>query len=417
MKILKLLIISCLIMLCLVAKVQASNENHIIIIDTGSTGTRAHIFAYKKETKLPYELQYIYEVGQIRQTPGVTQYINDPKGLEKYIAQLFKKTHKILALQERNNTPVYLFATAGLRNLPKEDQTKLISALETTVAQSIKNNHYQAPKTIDKHVSMITGNAEAMFGWLSVNYLMQKLNAKSLAHGNTYGVVDMGGASTEITFLPQTSPLNHYQGFLFHQNLYLLYSYSYATYGLEQAKRLTSKEYPAVTKHCYPHSGQGDFIQCLSLLQKFVYKPNKVKTCHAQYGDSNCSLMGVYQPKLNNIQFIGIDKYYHVFKILGLADNIASVEQLNKKAQQFCQTPWTTLTALYPNFDKKTLNNVCFAAAWYYTILKGYNLTDNSPFIVTDHIVNQSSDWPLGAAIYLLTQPKLPNSLYKRVMD
>jgi len=49
------------------------------------------------------------------------------------------------------------------------------------------------------NIAFKTGEEEAAFGWMTVNYALGKLQGDPEA---TVGALDMGGASTQITFVP-----------------------------------------------------------------------------------------------------------------------------------------------------------------------------------------------------------------------
>lgn len=64
---------------------------------------------------------------------------------------------------------------------------------------SVRNYLSTTPfKFQDKWARVISGEEEGVFGWITVNYLASTLVPQG---GTTLGALDLGGASTQITFV------------------------------------------------------------------------------------------------------------------------------------------------------------------------------------------------------------------------
>src|SRR3989338_3777919 len=83
-------------------------------------------------------------------------------------------------------------------------------------------------------VKTISGKMEGVYDWLALNYLK---NTLTLPSKNTFGVLDMGGASTEITFATHEniSPNNKFIVNI-NNHAYQLYSHSYLGLGQDVAR-------------------------------------------------------------------------------------------------------------------------------------------------------------------------------------
>jgi Golgi apyrase len=61
----------------------------------------------------------------------------------------------------------------------------------------------------DLHVQVIPGETEGLYGWIAANYLLGGFDQPDKHdHGkghNTYGFLDMGGASAQIAFAPNAT--------------------------------------------------------------------------------------------------------------------------------------------------------------------------------------------------------------------
>jgi len=127
-----------------------------------------------------------------------------------------------------STTPLFLKATAGMRLLPQEDQDAILAVIRELFQKS--PFRFDA----DSWASVISGQDEGVFGWLTVNHLTDKLEAG--VPFNTFGALDLGGASTQITFVPASTPAQDGYELSLSKMSYELFSKSYLSYGSDQAK-------------------------------------------------------------------------------------------------------------------------------------------------------------------------------------
>lgn len=99
--------------------------------------------------------------------------------------------------------PIFLKATAGMRTLSIEKRQRIIE----TVRDLFNNSTYCPFWDQKERVRVISGEEEAVYGWAGVNFLLGNLMMNSEGAGEaggsaiqTYGALDMGGASTQISF-------------------------------------------------------------------------------------------------------------------------------------------------------------------------------------------------------------------------
>lgn len=92
---------------------------------------------------------------------------------------------------------------------------------------------FRAP---EYQVRIINGTEEGLAGWISTNMLMKQLFSSSWPN-ETFGVSDLGGASTQLSFHAPSALQDRYTMELFDQQ-YDLYSHSYLCYGIEQVRRV-----------------------------------------------------------------------------------------------------------------------------------------------------------------------------------
>ncbi|KAI2571983.1 ectonucleoside triphosphate diphosphohydrolase 5 (inactive), partial [Homo sapiens] len=161
-----------------------------IMFDAGSTGTRIHVYTFVQ--KMPGQLPILE--GEVFDSvkPGLSAFVDQPKQGAETVQGLLEVAKDSIPRSHWKKTPVVLKATAGLRLLP-EHKAK---ALLFEVKEIFRKSPFLVPKG---SVSIMDGSDEGILAWVTVNFLTGQL------HGHrqeTVGTLDLGGASTQITFLP-----------------------------------------------------------------------------------------------------------------------------------------------------------------------------------------------------------------------
>ncbi|XP_060836390.1 ectonucleoside triphosphate diphosphohydrolase 5-like [Rhopalosiphum padi] len=172
---------------------QQSNQNHqlncAVIIDAGSTGSKVLAAAFKKTDDIYLLDNYIFK----REEGGLAEYADDEKKREEIIRHLLSQAEDFM---NKNpycaRTPLLLRATAGLRML-NEKSVEIINQ-----AKGIFNEYSSIFQVDDNSVEIMDGSDEGLFAWFTVNYLLKRI--KDLE--NSVAVLDLGGASLQITFYP-----------------------------------------------------------------------------------------------------------------------------------------------------------------------------------------------------------------------
>ncbi|UXI17262.1 putative RAS-like protein [Sarcoptes scabiei] len=205
--------------------------DYVIVFDGGSTGTRMHIFSFitnqdSKLQKLILDKEEFYHI-----SPGLSSYFNNVSGAAVSIEPLIKKALTSVPAIFAKETPMILKATAGLRLLPKDISNSILDVIE----KRFKLLPFEV-KSGD--VSMLTEQDEGLFAWYTVNFLQHKLHKIN----ESIATLDLGGASTQITFstydLYTLVKSSHYivqrsiEG-----ELEFLYTHSYLGNGLMAARK------------------------------------------------------------------------------------------------------------------------------------------------------------------------------------
>ncbi|KAK2503346.1 hypothetical protein MC885_010056 [Smutsia gigantea] len=200
-----------------------------IVFDAGSTGTRVHIFRFAQQ---PGETPTLTHETFKALKPGLSAYADDVEKSTSGIQELLAAAKRDIPFGFWKATPLILKATAGLRLLPGEKAQKLL--------QKVKEVFKASPFLVgDDCVSIMNGTDEGVSAWITVNFLTGRLQTPGRS---PVGVLDLGGGSTQITFLPRgqdnvhTSPPGHLTSLQMFNRTYQVYSYSYLGLGLMSAR-------------------------------------------------------------------------------------------------------------------------------------------------------------------------------------
>lgn len=155
--------------------------------------------------------------------PGLSSFNQSPQKVGKrHLRYLLAYASAIVPKSEHHRTPIFLHATAGMRLLPPKEQLPI---LDNVCDYFQTNSDFYVPQC-KSHVNIIDGDTEGLYGWLSINYLIGAFDwPEEHAHGkehNTYGLLDMGGASTQVVFQPNSTESKEHENNLYRLSLGML---------------------------------------------------------------------------------------------------------------------------------------------------------------------------------------------------
>lgn len=191
-----------------VTKDIIQDVDYAIVIDGGSTGTRIHIFSFLINNGVKQQKIILHDESYFYIKPGLSSYAHNisqaATSLEPLLTQAFKHVPTSLMPQ----TPLILKATAGLRLLPDESANQILDTVEYRLKSSpfkgiysfYFQKYYQLLINIysvqHDAVSMLDDRDEGLFGWYTVNFLLNRLHNIS----QSAATLDLGGGSTQVTF-------------------------------------------------------------------------------------------------------------------------------------------------------------------------------------------------------------------------
>ncbi|CDK26657.1 unnamed protein product [Kuraishia capsulata CBS 1993] len=412
--------------------IQTDNidDRYGIVIDSGSSGSRIQIYTWKDPASLQKgssDDQILNSVPKIIQneswsykiTPGLSSYADKPsKVWDSHFKHLIKHAEEIIPESHHAQTPIFVQATAGMRLLPEKKREKVLEA----TCKSIKGHSKFQIEDCASHVQVIDGETEGLYGWIGLNYLKGTLNdydaTKSVVDHSSFGFMDMGGASTQIAFVPSSlEELKKHEDDVY--NVYLrnidgnaqrwsVFVSTWLGFGANEARRrhlkslisslpegisydLDGDGYNDIIDPCSPKdmkikqeygdhkydiTGSGDYEMCLKLLYPLLLKNLPCK-------DYPCLFNGVHAPPIDfeKDKFIGVSEYWYTANDVFHMGGEYNFMKYNEKLKEFCESPWEDIQA---NFDKgfygdqinlPLLRDSCFKASWVVSVLhEGFGL-------------------------------------------
>jgi hypothetical protein len=360
--------------------VFAETPRYAIVVDAGSSGSRLYVFKYDKSATVGT----IEDIFSTTTTPGLSHYANQPERAGESLKPLFD--HALQFLQQNNlnpqSVPVKILATAGMRMLPSTQQ----EAVYTQIKTYLKN---QYPFTLEE-VKTISGKMEGLYGWLDVNYLLGNFQHKRA----TVGIIEMGGASTQIAFaLGDHSKKTHDKISLAlgHQR-YTVFSKSFLGLGQDQAYNTMTQDIAAPDCHP-PQATFGDRIG--------QFNRATCATIYAGIIDKN--RVAQYIPPLQNTPFIAYSGIYYAYDFLNIIQT-PDQASLQSRIENVCYRTWSQLQKDYPQIAEKYLLTYCANSVYFDQLLYNTYHLQGSQLTVTNQIDQKNLNWARGVILYSLAQ-------------
>lgn len=213
--------------------------SYLVIIDAGSSGCRAHVFRYGT-LGISGPIYVLPEHNSMKVKPGLSSFAETPDMAGPSLKGLVDFLKEKIDSKEWAQTPIWLKATAGLRMIPPAKSNAILESVRKFLSNPSESPFYFQPF----HAKIISGQEEGAMGWLAVNYLLKLVGPFSNANDNNrpYAVVEMGGASTQVTQAAMTSSEvraihpDYLYRFQIEENTFTLYTHSYLGYGGDQAR-------------------------------------------------------------------------------------------------------------------------------------------------------------------------------------
>ncbi|XP_053940157.1 ectonucleoside triphosphate diphosphohydrolase 8-like isoform X3 [Cuculus canorus] len=283
-----------------------------MVFDAGSSHTSLFIYEWDSDKE--------NDTGVVSQTlccdvqgQGISSYADDPPKAGDSLRECLDKALKVIPAAKHRDVPAYLGATAGMRLL-REQNSSVADQVLAEVAKTMR----EYPVAF-KGARILTGEEEGAYGWITINYLLESFTKYSpKTHtwvrpeaANIFGALDLGGASTQISFMPEGSGINWNEA-----SNFMLYGYNYDIY-----------------THSYLCYGQNEMLK-----------------------------------RLAKELIAAFSAFYYNFKFLNLTEGqpLATVRETIKS---FCTRSWEDLSSSYPEENPARLPKYCTNANYILTLL------------------------------------------------
>lgn len=354
-----------------------ASTSYNIYIDAGSTGSRIHLF---QSDTVANAVPVITDLFNESVSPGLSSFVTNPQNAGDSLKPLLDDVSS--QLKQRGISavvPVNVYATAGMRLLPIDQQTPIYA----DVTAFIKNNYSLiAPGDI----KTITGKMEGLYAWLDVNYLAENFQN----HQATVGSLDLGGASTQLALETNdtTKPLDE-TSLSINGQAYRVFSISFLGLGQDQARGAIGNYLSAPA--CYPHS----YSMGGTTVGNYSFN-----SCRTNY-ESVLVKQGISRQLVNlaDAKFIAFSGIYYTYKFFQ-PSLIADRKAYDTAISSVCAQSWEQLQKNYPSESVAYLSAYCANGAYVDDLLyQTYHLND-AQLTFSNKINGKSIDWALGAALY-----------------
>lgn len=419
----------CLLIVCHVIAIDKEFK-YSVLLDAGSTGTRVYIYKFL----LDNPIESIVEIAHKRMNPGLSKFFGNLSGIFVQINSLMEFAKNVIPKAAWSESSISLKATAGLRSLPPDIQSWIISTAANALADGVfRFDHSQT--------RVISGQEEALYDWLAVTTALRKHVDGQVGYT---AAADMGGSSKQFAFvIPVASNISgtsctpdwsiNLPGV---SEAIYLYAKSLEKFGLIDAMdyvifanlssstaHTTSQPsgdcllaadqcsngflhpclavgvHPPGELHDHQHRqvmGSGDFDQCAALIRTY-FQANAMS-----YIDPSC--VQLHRPRA----IVGLDNFPKVLEMLGLRDKAAvgvSPLDIALAGRAVCGQSWESLLSLFPGYPSYRAQRACFGAAYIHVLLTDlYGLQQhNHPEFSFSALETRNAydiSWTLGAAVH-----------------
>jgi len=399
-------------------------DTALLVIDAGSSGSRLKIFHWTPGLTPSYKQYEPSDDDGFKLTPGISSQ-TPGKAAEDISSLLTLAESHVSAGALKTGVRVYIGATAGMRLLENNGQDQRWSAIREAV---------QTSKFILGKAITLTGEEEAVFGWLSASYLEN--GALPTDDGpETVGSLDLGGASTQAAFLPPSSVhllANKFRVDISHNGIRSTsntYANSWLRSGNDQAHTRMllaecGQDSAICTSACHMKdfrftedlsayggqpavdvTGSGDWPAC--------YAKIKSDLLHLDYEclfGTQCAAAASYFPKpLGKSKWYAYAAFFYPLSDVGAVgwnDATSDLKLYETKGTEWCSglgSKNATMLMEDPGYEKLS----CFGTAHAYAILVdgyGFGVGDKEnpdlKLVITRKINGTEASWAFGAALY-----------------
>ncbi|XP_051879485.1 ectonucleoside triphosphate diphosphohydrolase 3 [Pristis pectinata] len=424
-----------------------------IVFDAGASSTTVYVYNWPAEkennTGVVSEKYKCESEGS-----AISDFDNEPAEAVHSIEQCLNRTIEVIPAEKHNATPLFLGATAGMRLL------RIQNSVASTMILSAIENYLRSSPFDFKGAHIISGEEEGAYGWITANYLLgnfrQGRTWKQLNRPFTImtkGTLDLGGASTEIAFVPKLQSHKYENTVItLYNHKYNVYIESLACYGRDEAENIywanliqKSANKSSIKDPCLPLH----YTMTLQLEEVLRSSCIVAKLRDDYDADNNVTLIGTGDPALCRRQllsifnftssyvkgvwkerfvainqlmhgeFVAFSGFYYTMEALNLTGSF-SIDVFHSTVRSFCKKTWNQVQQLLPNMLESNRRAYCFNANYIYVLLvQGYKFNRLTWTHITfqEQVENNSIGWSLGYMLNLTNMIPAENQVTQAPMS
>lgn len=401
------------------------DDDYGIILDGGSSGTKLKVFIWNRwvshstgpDTSPDTEVvkNDMSLSAKIKFEPDVGSFVNSLHDLGAYFDNIIKTAENVVPKEKHTETPIYFLATAGLRTLSLNDAENLLGAID---------QYLRGPRvpfyTPENNVRVLSGEEEAVYAWVAANYLRGYFWSNRPPR-DAVGVLEMGGGSTQIAFLPDHSVYANMFPVRLGGVTYHLYAHSYLLYGQnyivsrinDYLLALNNRSKTVIENPCMLRGdnsslvvfgksvhikGTANTTMCLEIIDIFLRTADD-NWCYPK----PCAIGRVYQPPVKDIVFYAISAFVYAPTYLAALDDMGrmNLALLKTNALKYCRK--TLEEVVLTGLEAQYASPYCIMGLYIPSLLlDAYGFKEERNIVYVKSSINGVDiDWSLGAMLLL----------------
>jgi len=388
----------------------AAETTYLAVIDAGSSGTRLTLYADDATTLVPREV-----TSAPKKSAGLSSYAATPNEAgPKAVAPLLAQLDDYLTAQgiSRGEVPVALLATAGMRNVRRDDRAAAQAIFDSTAETIAASGHPVADNRILPAVQ------EATLAWLDANVLAGTLDRKS----GSIGIVEVGGASAQVAFRSPVDTGRAVRQLRVEGQAIPVVAVSYLGLGGNDARALMQAANDAGS-FCFPNNATGatpdtyvgrsvrpvdartaqySWTRCATAYDGTIATVGAQRTAAATVPPSRLRDL----PGFDAADFVGLGSLPFTLGDLGVAEAANEKTALRGATTSTCSgdDAWAKVLARYAGRSSTFADTLCSNGTYAYELLFGTTGVgvNHRRFTVDDAAFPRSPAWTSGYAITVL---------------
>lgn len=389
---------------------EPPSPRFLAVIDAGSSGTRLVLFEDDPSDLRPLEVMRA-KTG----TPGLSSFAEDPAAAgPRAVAPLLRQLDEYLATRAitAEEVPVALLATAGMRNVRRDDPAATTAIFASTAESIAASGHPVSDNRI------LPAIQEATLAWLDTNVIAGTLDR---ADGGV-GIIEIGGASAQVAFRSSTPNGRAVNDVKVAGRVIPVAAVSYLGLGGNDARAVMQRENDAGA-FCFPNNAPGKdprvYVEKAARPVDSATARFSWDRCTAAYADvvatvgaERTASATVAPRRLRDLPgfagtfFVGLGSIQYTFATLGIEDEPNERAALRASVRKACSgaDAWPRVEALYPPTSAALGETLCSTTSHQYEFVFGPNGVGAKPRLFTTIEVDlpKTPGWTSGYAITVL---------------